>query len=146
MDLFMTKQLKGFRNNSLKKLLHSERGGISTIIATVVTIILVLGLIAYAVLSQVAGVKDTGDKAQIEQQKINQMVQDPNTVTGNVVKNYYSKRSQMNIYVTVRDTTGTSISDVLSVVKDNGLYKMAKTYNTNGELATVSFDQVNLSQ
>jgi hypothetical protein len=146
MDLFMTKQLKGFRNNSLKKLLHSERGGISTIIATVVTIILVLGLIAYAVLSQVAGVKDTGDKAQIEQQKINQMVQDPNTVTGNVVKNYYSKRSQMNIYVTVRDTTGASVSDVLSVVKDNGLYKMAKTYNTNGELATVSFDQVNLSQ
>jgi hypothetical protein len=142
----MRLQYKNFGKRTLKRLVQDNRGGIATIIATVVTIILVLGLIAYAVLSQVAGVKDTGDKAQIEQQKINQMVQDPNTVTGNVVKNYYSKRSQMNIYVYVRDTSGYSVSDVLGTVKDNGLYKMAKTYNTNGELATVTFDQVDLSQ
>lgn len=139
-------QFKNVGKRTFKRLVQDNRGGIATIIATVVTIILVPGLIAYAVLSQVAGVKDTGDKAQIERQKINQMVQDPNTVTGNVVKNYYSKRSQMNIYVYVRDTSGYSVSDVLSTVKDNGLYKMAKTYNTNGELATVTFDQVDLSQ
>jgi len=146
MDMFMRIQFKTIGKRTLNRLVQDNRGGIATIIATVVTIILVLGLIAYAVLSQVAGVKDTGDKAQIEQQKINQMVQDPNTVTGNVVKNYYSKRSQLNITVYVRNTMGYSVSDVMSTVKDNGLYKMSKTYNTNGELATVSFDQVDLSQ
>lgn len=144
--MFMRIQFKTIGKRTLNRLVQDNRGGIATIIATVVTIILVLGLIAYAVLSQVAGVKDTGDKAQIEQQKINQMVQDPNTVTGNVVKNYYSKRSQLNITVYVRNTLGYSVSDVMSTVKDNGLYKMSKTYNTNGELATVSFDQVDLSQ
>lgn len=142
----MKSSIKKLSALSPKKLMKNHNGGIATIIATVVTIILVLGLIAYAVLSQVAGVKDTGDKAQIEQQKINQMVQDPNTVTGNVVKNYYNKRAQLNITVTVMDTTGANVSDVLGTVKDNGLYKMSKTYNTNGELATVSFNQVNLSQ
>ncbi len=124
------------------------------IIATIVLVILTLGLISYAILGQVAGVKDTGDKAEIEQRKINQMLQDPSVVTGNTVKNYNKQMgsSKLDIH-TSGDTfnevsfsfSGTSVM-AISAVKDGALFKMWKQYDVNGELAKVAFQQVDLNK
>ena len=121
------------------------------IIATIVGIILVLGLIAYAILGQVAGVKDTGDKATIEQQKISQMLQNPNIVTGNMVKNY-AKQEDLDISVQNVDKddadkfTDIDRKDIETEVKDGALYEMKKNWNADGELSEVAFKQVNLSK
>ncbi len=117
------------------------------IIATVVGIILVLGLISYAVLGQAAQVKDTGDKAGIEQQKISLMLQDSNVVTGNIVKDY---ASQENIDISVNmvddNSTYSTETQIYENVKDGALFEMTKSYNANGDLEGVSFEQVDLSK
>ncbi len=116
------------------------------IIATVVGIILVLGLISYAVLGRAAQVKDTGDKAGIEQQKISLMLQDSNVVTGNIVKDYASRE---NIEVKV-DMVGSADyddeDDINDYVKDGALFEMTKSYDANGDLEEVYFEQVDLSK
>ena len=127
------------------RFMKSRTGGIGAIIAMVVSIILVLGLIAYAVLGQVSGAKDTGDRAQLEQDKINQMLQDPNIVTGNIVENYFNQKDQGGYTVTVTLVGGASASS-LTGVTDSALFKEAKSYNANGKLSAISFTQVNLSR
>lgn len=114
------------------------------IIATIVGIILVLGLIAYTILNQVAGVRDTGDKAAIEQQKISQMLQDTNIVTGNTVKNY-AKQTGFSINVKNEGSTEITVrTEIEEQVKDGALYKMEKTWDANGELSEIKFTQINL--
>ncbi len=121
------------------------------IIATVVSIILVLGLISYAILAQVEKVKDTGDIAQMEQDKIKQIVQDPNVVSGNTVKDYVEQASANFTVVidyadtNITDQTITSSSTTTSV-KDTALFKITRKYNVDGELDEVDFVQVDLSK
>lgn len=141
------------RRMQVKKILKSETGGIGTIIATVVTIILVLGLIAYAVLGQVAGAKDVGDKGQIEQQKILQLIQDQDTVTGNTVKSYISQAivtgSILKVVYTNINTGTTTIAAGGSMptdIKDSAIYSITKQYNANGELILVTCVQKDLSK
>ncbi len=112
-------------------------------IATIVGIVLVLGLIGYAILGQVSGAKDMGDRAAIEQHKVSQMLQNPNIVTGSTVKNYH-KQSGSGITVAIRrhDDTLMTASDVL----DGALFDMTKSYNANGELSSILFKQVNLTR
>ncbi|MCG8501654.1 MAG: hypothetical protein MJB12_14810 [Firmicutes bacterium] len=127
------------------------------IIATIVGIILVLGLIAYAILGQVAGVKDTGDKAAIEQQKISRMLQNPGIVTGNKVKDYYAQLGKDHISIGTIDAEESDFNDEsfsyastvdmdIDAVKDGALFEMKKKYNENGELSKVAFKQVDLSK
>jgi hypothetical protein len=133
------------KKKEVKKLFKSRTGGIGAIIAMVVSIILVLGLISYTVLGQVAGAKDTGDRAQIEQDKINQMLQDPNIVTGNVVKNYYSQMGDGGYSVTVSLTAPKIFAKVEDIV-DGALFKEDKAYNADGKLSLITFTQVSLSR
>lgn len=119
----------------------SQKGGIGAIIAMIVGIILVLGLVAYAILGQVAGAKDVGDRAQIEQDKINRMLEDPNIVTGNIVKNYV----QSDIAVTLGSTSITVAN--LSTIVDGSLYKITdKVINDDGKLSAVIMSKVSLSR
>jgi hypothetical protein len=120
---------------------RSKKGGIGAIIAMIVGIILVLGLVAYAVLGQVAGAKDVGDRAQVEQDKINRMLEDPNIVTGNIVKNYV----QSSIAVTLGSTFITASN--LSTVVDGSLYRITdKVINDDGKLSAVVVAKVSLSR
>jgi len=112
------------------------------IIATVIGIILVLGLIAYAVLGQVEGAKKSGDKAALEQEKINMMLENPNLVNGSKVKDYAEKASASGYTVTVKDPSGTAMDK--DSVTDGGLFEMKKTYKADGSLGTVEFTQKNL--
>ena len=136
-----------------KKVIMSEKGGIGTIIATVVSVILVLGLIAYAVLGQVAGAKDVGDKGQIEQQKIIQLIQDQNTVTGNTVKSYISQAIVVGSILEVVYANSGEGSETVNAgdfmptdIKDGAIYSITKEYNANGELIEVNCIQKDLSK
>jgi len=132
----------------LKSSMKSEKGGIESVVIIVISIILVLGLVSYAVLTQVAGAKDVGDKGQIEQRKVGQMLKDPNTVTGNVVKSYLRQASTA-MTVSVDSITNTDYNNVSTPpanpdVNDGAIFNMTKTYNANGELSHVTFTQINL--
>lgn len=118
------------------------------IIALVLSIILVLGLFAYAILGQVSGIKDTGDQANVEQSKISRMIQDPNMVTGNTVRNYISQASSsLTVHVdNLEDDDEAYPSTSTTSVKDSAIYTMSKSYNDNGELSEVSFEQVKFSR
>lgn len=131
------------RSKVIRKLISERKGGIDSIIAMVVGIVLVLGLISYAVLSQVSGAKDTGDKAMIEQDKVNLMLQNPDIVTGNVVKRYYEQMTAGGYTVTVNLSSGTF--DITKVT-DEALFEEAKTYNANGSLSQITYTQVDLGR
>lgn len=153
MIVLFLKRIKPF-----KDLLKSTKGGLATIIAMVVTIILVLLLISYAVLSQVESAKDTGDKAKMEQQKVSHLLQNPDSVTGNTVKDYINRATAEGSILTVSvqsydedGTLGTAVEYTEGdsgddSIEDSALYTMSKTYNANGLLSEVSFVQVDLSR
>ena len=109
-------------------------------IATIVGIVLVLGLIGYALLGQVSGAKDMGDLAAMEQHKVTQMLQNQNIVTGTTVKNY----SHAGVTVVVTSQDGNSMT--LTEVVDGALFEMSKSYNANGDLQAVMFKQVDLGR
>ncbi|MGV8145841.1 MAG: hypothetical protein ACLKAK_03270 [Alkaliphilus sp.] len=113
-------------------------------IATIVGIVLVLGLIGYAILGQVAGAKDIGDQAAMEQHKVKLMLQDPNIVTGNTLRGYKEIEGVAVSVDYVDDELG--FVDDIKAVKDSALFSMKKTYNGNGELSGVDFTQIDLSR
>ncbi|HHV59197.1 MAG TPA: hypothetical protein GXX49_02635 [Clostridiaceae bacterium] len=134
---------------NLKSLLTSKKGGLSSIIAIVVSIIMVLSLISYSVLSQVAGAKATADKAAMEQQKINLMLQNPNIVTGNTVITYinYAIMEDSGLKVTVelsggtkRDFVSGDVWDESLEIMDNELYEMIKKYDSVNMLTHITFE------
>ncbi|MCD5413532.1 MAG: hypothetical protein LR001_00795 [Clostridiales bacterium] len=111
-------------------------------IATIVGIVLVLGLIGYAILGQVAGAKDVGDQAAIEQHKVKLMLQNPDIVTGNTLKGYNKMEGITISIFQANNTTAIQIKNV----KDGALFSMVKTYNANGDLSNIRFTQVDLSR
>jgi len=153
-----TNIIKTVRGKAAVNIVKSQKGGIGTIIAVLVTTILVLGLVSYTILGQVAGAKETGDKAQIEQQKINLLIQDSNYVTGNTVRGYISQAIAKNstLTVTVQSYSGSVLgeaktynasSSVTSIeIDDSAIFKMQKTYDADGRLSIIAFTQVDLSR
>lgn len=127
------------------KLFKSKTGGIGAIIAMVVSIILVLGLISYAVMNQVAGAKSTGDKAAKDQQRVAALIDDGNTVTGDIVKDYRNRYSGTGTAVAVLRSDGlTGITDANIVA--SALFSMSQTYNVDGQIATIVFKQKDLNK
>ncbi len=121
----------------LGRFLRSNNGGIGEIIAIVVSIVLVLGLIAYAILGQVAGTKSAADKASNDQNIVNRMLQEGDVVTGSIVKNNYLGNPVQGITVTVCQSDGTTVIGS-SAITDTMLFKMTKTY-TNGAVTAIKF-------
>jgi hypothetical protein len=131
--------------NVFKKILKSENGGIGQIIAMVVSIVLVLGLIAYAILGQVAGTKATADKAGVDQNKINLMLQDSTVVTAETVK-YQMNNHPTTLAVAVQDTVGTAIA-LSTSISDSALFRItSKTNDANGVMTSITYKQIDLTK
>ncbi len=107
------------------------------IIATVIVLIIVLGLIAFAILPQQEGVKQMGEKGTTEQQKLIQMVNDPNRVMGSTIRSYLN---QPGIKVTIGGSGGFDVNKI----SDSQVYTMKKTYKTDGSIDTVDFTIVDM--
>jgi len=126
-------------------ILTKQNGGIGTVIAVLITTILVLGLISTVILNQVTGARQTGEKAISEQQKINLMLENPNIVTGSTVKDYISMSnvSAAGISVTIN---GSSYDEKVNNVNESALYEMEQTYGADGKLEKVNFKLIDLGR
>jgi hypothetical protein len=112
------------------------------IIATIVIIVLTLGLISYAIIGQIGGIKDAGDKVGEEQSRLNIMLSDPNIVPGSTVKEYQSNQKTMGYTVVVFHD---GITPYTSSVNDKSLYTMKKYIAPDGNLTKVEFVLKDLS-
>ncbi|MDD5602889.1 MAG: hypothetical protein PHG48_02245 [Eubacteriales bacterium] len=141
-----------------KPALRSRKGGISTVIAVLVTTVMALGLVSYSITGQVASAKETGEKAQLEQQKINLLMQDGSYVCGSTVKGYIAQAAAEGSTLTasvqsyengvpgdVFIYTAGDIPDY-TMISDSSIYHILRTYDAAGKLSALLFVQVDLSR
>lgn len=115
------------------------------IIATIVIIVLTLGLISYAIIGQVGAFKDTSDQVGKSQARMNMLLNDSSLVTKNTVVYYITNAKLLGISVSVNDSDGGDLIDKIDGVSDNAIFRMSKTYEADGSLATVTFKLEDLS-
>lgn len=120
----------------LKKILKSKKGGIATIITIVATTILSMGLFSYTIMSQSTAVKETGDKALLDQSRINLLLENPDYVTGKVVLSYYDRLDEADI--TVYDVDGSSVI-AKKDIDNQGVYELETILDDDGKLSGAIF-------
>lgn len=112
------------------------------IIATVVVIVLTLGLISYAIIGQIGGVKDAGDQVSSEQNRLNIMMSNPDIVSGSTVKEHQGNALIKGFTVSLQNEKGEVL---IGEINDKSLFVMKKTILPNGKLTNIDFKLVDLS-
>lgn len=123
------------------------------IIALVVSIVLVLGLIAFAVMPQVIGVREAGDTALADQSKMNIVLSNSDYVTGSTVKRYIQTRRDKGIanggkfavVIKTSDSTEMPKGEEANIA-DNAIFTEIRSYDANGVFNKITFTLVNLEQ
>lgn len=108
------------------------------VIATIVIIVLTMGLISYAIIGQMGGLRDTADVVTEEESRLDIMLKDSSVVPLSTVKNYINKSSAAGYTVRVDNKEVTNVSG-LSAYNENTLFTMSKTYDEYGKISAVSF-------
>ncbi len=108
------------------------------VIATIVIIVLTMGLISYAIVGQMGGFRDTADVVTEEESRLDTMLKDSSVVPLSTVRNYLNKSSAAGYEITVDGETIMSSED-LSDYNDNTLFKMSKTYDEYGKITEIVF-------
>lgn len=108
------------------------------VIATIVIIVLTMGLISYAIVGQMGGFRDTADVVTEEESRLDTMLKDSSVVPLSTVRNYLNKSSAAGYEITVDGETIISSED-LSAYNDNTLFKMSKTYDEYGKITEIVF-------
>lgn len=147
-----------YRVRASGSVVFSQKGGIGTIIAVLATTVMVLGLVSYTILGQVAAAKETGDKVECEQQKLNMLLQNSNYVSGNAVKGYMIQATSASSMLTVivqtyegavlglpRTYTAGGVPDT-DEIADSSIYVEDRSYDASGHLCSISFVQLDLSR
>lgn len=114
------------------------------VIATIVIIVLTMGLISYAIVGQMGGFRDNADVVTEEQSRLDTMIKDSSVVPLSTVRNYINKSSSAGYEIKVDGEIVSSTND-LSAYNDNTLFTMSKTYDEYGKITIVSFDLKNQS-
>lgn len=114
------------------------------VIATIVIIVLTMGLISYAIVGQMGGFRDNADVVTEEQSRLDTMIKDSSVVPLSTVRNYINKSSAAGYEIKVDGEVISSTND-LSAYNDNTLFTMSKTYDEYGKITLVSFDLKNQS-
>ncbi len=116
------------------------------VIATIVIIVLTLGLISYAVIGQMGGFKDTSDQVNEEQNRLNMLLQDSSLVPASTVRYYIQNQKTMNYTVAVYDgpeqNVASEISKQMDSVGESAMFKMKKQYDDYGKISKVIFTLV----
>lgn len=126
-------------NNSCEGRFDMEK-----VIATIVIIVLTMGLISYAIVGQMGGFRDNADVVTEEQSRLDTMMKDSSVVPLSTVRNYINKSSSAGYEIKVDGEIVSSTND-LSAYNDNTLFTMSKTYDEYGKITIVSFDLKNQS-
>jgi len=108
------------------------------VIATIVIIVLTMGLISYAIVGQMGGFRDTADVVTEEESRLDTMLKDTSVVPLSTVRNYLNKSSAAGYEISVDGEVITSTND-LSEYNDNTLFTMSKTYDEYGKITNISF-------
>jgi len=117
-----------------------ERGILmEKVIASIVIIVLTLGLISYAVIGQMSGFRDTSDIVSADQTRLNMMINDSSLVSKNTVKYYIKNAALLGIKVYLDDSQQEATMDDIDKVSDTALYRMTKTYKEDGSLKEILF-------
>ena len=114
------------------------------VIATIVIIVLTMGLISYAIVGQMGGFRDNADVVTEEQSRLDTMIKDSSVVPLSTVRNYINKSSAAGYEISVDGEPVSSTND-LSEYNDNTLFTMSKTYDEYGKITLVSFTLKNQS-
>ena len=114
------------------------------VIATIVIIVLTMGLISYAIVGQMSGFRDTADVVTEEESRLDTMLKDSTVVPLSTVKNYIDKSSSAG-YSIVVDGEEVENADDLTIYNENTLFTMSKTYDEYGKITVVSFTLKNQS-
>lgn len=114
------------------------------VIATIVIIVLTMGLISYAIVGQMSGFRDTADVVTEEESRLDTMLKDSTVVPLSTVKNYINKSSSAG-YSIVVDGEEVEKADDLTIYNENTLFTMSKTYDEYGKITVVSFTLKNQS-
>lgn len=126
------------------------------VIATIVIIVLTLGLVSYAIVGQMGGFKDTSDLVTSDQGKLTAVVKDTDIVPGNTVRNYTKNAKLLDYAVSVMHdeisgeynngkNTAIELDEMLEFIEEQGLYEMTKTYGDDGSVSLVAFELVSLA-
>lgn len=107
------------------------------VIATIVIIVLTLGLISYAVIGQMGGFRDTADIVNEEQGRLNLMVQNSSIVPLSTVKYYIKNADLLGYSVNVYDSEGKTAE--ITVFNESAMFQMEKRYNADGSVQAVNF-------
>ena len=103
------------------------------VIATVVIIVLTLGLISYAIIGQMGGFKDTSDAVTVEQAKLSAVMENSDLVTGSSVKNYIKQGEVLGyeVYMTSNDAQNEiTWNNYSSKIEESALYSIEKIFKT----------------
>lgn len=112
-----------------------------TILATIVLLVIVLGLIAGPINDQTSGIKDTGDQGKIEMKKVNLIAKNSDYVTGNIVRNDYDEYGSLT--VDIFNVNGSTMG--INEVFDKAIFRKSVDYDANGNVGSITFRQVDLS-
>ena len=119
---------------------QNERGLLmEKAIASIVIIVLTLGLISYAVIGQMSGFRDTADIVSADQTRLNMMINDSSLVSKNTVKYYIHNAALLGIKVYIDDREQEATMADIEKVSDTALYRMTKTYKEDGSLKEILF-------
>ncbi len=123
------------------KLLKSRKGGIPTIITIIATTIAAMGLFSYTIINQASSAKEAGDKALVEQNKLNMMLENHDYVTGKTVLDFVKRLGADSVEIFKTDGTTTMTS---GEVDKQALFSYDPIYNEDGKISSAKFLQINL--
>lgn len=110
------------------------------VIATIVIIVLTMGLISYAIIGQMGGFKDTADTVTNESTRLDAMLNDSSIVPISTVRSYVARGAvndfEVNVYSSEDDSS--PINDV-SECGENAIFNMEKIYDDYGKIEEINF-------
>lgn len=112
------------------------------VIATIVIIVLTMGLISYAIIGQMGGFKDTADAVTNESTRLDAMLNDSSIVPISTVRSYLIRGEVndfiVNVYDGPEDGSYAEIKDI-GVCGENAMFNMKKIYDDYGKIETINF-------
>lgn len=125
----------------IMRLLKSRKGGIPTIITIIATTVAAMGLFSYTIINQASSAKEAGDKALVEQNKLNMMLENHDYVTGKTVLDFVKRLGEGSVEILESDGT---TSMTAAQVDKQALFSYDPVYNADGRISGAQFTQINL--
>lgn len=113
------------------------------VIATIVIIVLTMGLISYAIIGQMGGFRDTADTVTNESTRLDAMLNDSSIVPISTVRSYIARGElnefKVHVYDGPADEQPEKIEEDIKSCGENAMFNMEKIYDDYGKIVTINF-------